>query len=108
LIGTINGSDQETIKRFIANSSIQFHGFAILLLSLLRGDIFLVFTNYYVAYLIGYFALIFFLNSFQNIELNKIDINNLNELAFNLNSFNVSLIFRFILFILLDSLSGIH
>lgn len=107
LVGTIVGADQDTFKRFIANSSIQFHGFAILLLVLLKGDIFLIFTNYFIAYLLGYFALLFFLNALQNVDQNKNDLNFLNEHSFNLNSLNVSFSFRFYLFILLVSLSGI-
>jgi NADH:ubiquinone oxidoreductase subunit 2 (subunit N) len=107
LVGTIIGADQDTFKRFIANSSIQFHGFAVLLLLLLKGDIFVIFTNYFMAYLLGYFALIFFLNSLQNVDQNKNDLNFLSEYSFNLNSLNVSLLFRFYLFILLVSLSGI-
>lgn len=107
LIGTIVGSDQDTIKRFIANSSIQFNGFAILLLSLLKSDIFLIFTNYYIAYLLGYFSLIFYLNALTEKNLNKIEFQNLNEITLGINSLNISFTLRFFLFILLVSLSGI-
>jgi len=107
IVGTIVGSDQDSFKRYIANSSIQFNGLSILLLALLEGDVITVFVNYLESYLLSYFALMLFLASFQTGGTKQHEHKFLIDCSYEMTSLNLNYMYRFVLFLLLVAITGI-